>query len=117
MLKGEMYAMLETPPNNKLFDTGHAISPVLKQQLKSNTTTPAPVFNFSISNEVARLFNQAAPIGETAPAAAAAAIPSALFPPTHASGQDIPIEHFCQQHQLNNDVLQKLTIDTRVLVN
>jgi hypothetical protein len=116
ILRGETYATLETPPNSRLFDTGRAISPVLKQHLKdnakANATAPAPVvasapvFNFSIGNEVARLFNPAAPIGETAPAAAAN--PSALLPSTRVPGQDIPIEDFCQQHQLDNNVLQKL---------
>jgi hypothetical protein len=113
ILRGETYATLETPPNSRLFDAGRTISPVLKQRLKNNTAAPAPapvvasapVFNFSIGNEVARLFNPGAPVGETAPAAA---IPSALLPSTRVPGQDIPIEDFYQQHQLDNDVLQKL---------
>ena len=38
----------------------------------------------------------------------AAAISLTLLPPTQVPGPDIPIEDFCQQHQLDNDVLQKL---------
>jgi hypothetical protein len=104
--------MLETPLNHKLFDLGQTLSPVLKQRLKVNKAVPtpavasAPIFNFSIGNEVAQLFNPGAPIRATAPAATA--IPSTLLPPTRVPGPDLPIADFCQQHQLDNDVLHKL---------
>jgi hypothetical protein len=113
ILKGETCATLETPPNHKLFDPRHAMSPVLKQRLKANKAdavpapvATAPIFNFSIGSEVARLFNPGAPIAETAPTAVA--VPSTLLPPTRVPGLDLPIVDFCQQHHLDNDILGKL---------
>lgn len=114
ILRGETYATLETPPNNKHFDAGQAISPVLKQRLKANAAAAAaapvvasaPVFNFSIGNEVARLFNPGAPVIERTPTAPAAAS-STLLPSNRVPGPDIPIDDFCQQHQLDNDIRQK----------
>ena len=93
-----------------------ALSPVLKHRLKTNAAAIAampatPIFNFSIGGEVAKLF---APLAMPAMAAAPAADtnPDAaslkLLPSTRSLGQDIPIEEFCQQHQLDNEVLQKL---------
>ena len=131
MLQGETSATLETPPNNNLFDMNCTLSPVLKQRLKANATanaaaiaaTPiAPVFNFSIGGEVAKLFAPlatsampAAPIADTNTNTAS----SKLLPSTRSLGQDIPIAEFCRQHQLDDEVLQKLQANcfknTRIL--
>jgi hypothetical protein len=66
-MKGEDHASLEKPPNHRLFDAEHiAMSPVLKRRLDAQKATAvaaapaaAPVFNFTIGNDLANLLHPA----------------------------------------------------------
>ncbi|KAG2344341.1 hypothetical protein BDR05DRAFT_1018672 [Suillus weaverae] len=71
MLKDDRTATLEKPPHHKLFDV-RKISPVLQRRKDSqNTQVPspsAPVFNFTIGNEVLDIFRPQLPAVAAAPA-------------------------------------------------
>jgi hypothetical protein len=66
-MKEDNSATLHKPPNHRLFDTsGPAISPVLQKQIAAqkaaSVVSSAPVFNFTLRNEVIDLFQPHVPI-------------------------------------------------------
>ncbi|KAH7907681.1 hypothetical protein BJ138DRAFT_1014114, partial [Hygrophoropsis aurantiaca] len=118
MLKGDDAATLHKPPNHKLFDLSAVapLSPVLQRRLdaqaaKTSAPIPAPVFNFTIGNEVLNLLRPP----QLQPAAPAIANPNApadilcltLLPPSRDAGPDMPLEKFCTEYDLDQSVYEK----------
>jgi hypothetical protein len=119
-LKGEAHATLEKPPNHKLFDGSQQLSPVLQRRLdaqnaKSNAPNApsAPVFNFTIGNELVDLFrpSRPAPAPQHAPAAPLAPAYDLQCPTLlHSSrspGIDMPLTEFCMVYDLGPGLLEK----------
>ncbi|KAG2063051.1 hypothetical protein BDR04DRAFT_1164312 [Suillus decipiens] len=114
MLKDDGTATLEKPPHHKLFDV-RKISPVLQRRLDSqNTKTPstsAPVFNFTIANEALDIFRPQLPAVAATPAVftSHSSDPSCttLLHPSRARGKDIPLDEFCTEYDLGNDIHTK----------
>jgi hypothetical protein len=113
------HAMLEKPPNHCLFDVKRSsLSPVLQRHLDmqskgSTSTTYAPVFNFTIGNELTSLFRPQIPQPastlpcESAPGPAPFTENAMLIPSGHAMGPDMPIIHFCLAYQLDDSIAEK----------
>ncbi|KAG1908351.1 uncharacterized protein F5891DRAFT_1179875 [Suillus fuscotomentosus] len=117
MLKDDGMATVNKPPHHKLFDSRpSAISPVLQRWLNTQNTksssSSAPVFSFTIGNEVIDFFHPQVPAIPTIPLAAAAA-PSnptctSLLHPSHMQGTDMPLNKFCEEYDLGNTIHAKL---------
>jgi hypothetical protein len=126
-LKGEECASLQKPPNHKLFDGPPQLSPVLQRRLdaqnaKSNAPNApsAPVFNFTIGNELVDLFRPSrpapAPQHPLAPQPVPAAPPAptaydlqcpTLLHPSRSPGIDMPLTEFCMVYDLGPSLLEK----------
>ncbi|KAG2109730.1 uncharacterized protein F5147DRAFT_611886 [Suillus discolor] len=117
MLKDDGMATVNKPPHHKLFNSRpSAISPVLQRWLDTQNTksssSSAPVFNFTIRNEVIDFFRPQVPAIPTIPLAAAAA-PSDptctyLLHPSRMQGTDMPLNKFCEEYDLGNTIHAKL---------
>ncbi|KAG1888895.1 uncharacterized protein F5891DRAFT_1199126 [Suillus fuscotomentosus] len=117
MLKDDGMATVNKPPHHKLFDSRpSAISPVLQRRLDTQNTksssSSAPVFNFTIGNEVINFFRPQVPAIPVIPLAAAAA-PSdptctSLLHPSRMQGTDMPLNKFCEEYDLGNTIHAKL---------
>ncbi|KAG2154806.1 hypothetical protein DEU56DRAFT_751437 [Suillus clintonianus] len=117
MLKDDGTATLEKPPHHKLFDV-RKISPVLQRRLDSqNTKVPSPstpVFNFTIGNEVLDIFRPQLPAVAVAPALSSTLHSSdsactTFLHPSRAQGRDIPLDEFCTEYDLGNNIHVKFT--------
>lgn len=104
---------MEKPPNHKLFDEqSKVLSPILQWHLNSQSmksVTAAPVFNFSIENEVLGLFRHIS----GAPAATQTHegpydLGDQLLPSTCAPGPNMPLDKFCTAYHLSANILAKL---------
>ncbi|KAG6834876.1 hypothetical protein H0H93_006765 [Arthromyces matolae] len=127
MLKGDVCATIDRPPNHHLFDaSANTESPVLQRrreaQQKEETTTQN--FTFSIGDDIRDLAKQifpslapvpqpAAPLDPAPPAPPATAekydfnCPT-LLQPARKPGLDMNLEQFCTCFDLDNDILTKL---------
>ena len=95
--------MLEKPPNNKLFDDPGKparVSPVLQKRLDTQAaksalpSAAAPIFNFTIGNEITGLFHPLqAPVQLYAQASDLAS--DHLLPANHTVGIEMPLAQFC----------------------
>ncbi|KAG2152702.1 hypothetical protein DEU56DRAFT_752017 [Suillus clintonianus] len=115
MLKDDGTATLEKPPHHKLFDV-RKISPVLQRRLDSQNTKvsspSAPVFNFTIGNEVLDIFRPWLPAAAVAPALSSTSHSSdsactTLLHPSRAQGRGIPLDEFCTEYDLGNNIHAK----------
>jgi hypothetical protein len=97
------------------------LSPVLQRRLDAQNAkaapNSAPVFNFTIGNEVVELFRPPAPPQAIVPPNPALphvpvtydlACPTLLHP-SRMPGDDMPLAQFCAQYDLGPNVLNKLT--------
>lgn len=114
-LKGDGIATVVKPPHHKLFDSrASAISPVLQRWLDTQNTKSspsAPVFNFTIGNEVVDFFRPQVPVITAMPLAVAPA-PSdptctSLLHPSCMQGMDMPLNEFCAKYDLGNAIHAK----------
>jgi hypothetical protein len=116
-LKGEEHATLQKPPNHKLFDaTKKAISPVLQRRMANQNaaagSSSAPVFNFTLGNDLLNILRPPNPAQE-APAPVRAqnntnTINSdLLLQPSRAPGPDLPIAQFCAEYGLSSQTAEK----------
>ncbi|KAG0701706.1 hypothetical protein DFH29DRAFT_875725 [Suillus ampliporus] len=96
---------------------GHLRYPVLQQWIDAQnakvSSTPAPVFNFTIRNEILGLFRPEGSMASTIPAAAASNTPSdpactTLLHPSCTQGRDIPLNMFCVEYDLGDNIRSKL---------
>ncbi|KAG2069511.1 hypothetical protein BDR04DRAFT_1156536 [Suillus decipiens] len=116
LLKDDGMTTVDKPPHHKLFNShASAISPVLQWWLNNQNTklssSSAPVFNFTIRNEVVNFFHPQVPAIPTMPLAAAPA-PSdltctSLLHPSHMQGMDMPLNKFCAKYDLGNTIHAK----------
>ncbi|KAF8840844.1 hypothetical protein BDN67DRAFT_902673, partial [Paxillus ammoniavirescens] len=117
LLKNDIaVATMEKPPHNKLFDEQKkaTLSPVLQRRLDlqaAKSAPPlAPVFNFTIGNELLGLI---CPPQQQATAAVAAQpqitsdLGDRLLPSTRTPGDDISLSQFCMIYDLSQDILTK----------
>jgi hypothetical protein len=115
-LKGKECATLNKPPNHKLFDNAQApLSPVLQRHLDTQkvnaSTANAPVFNFTLGNDLIGLFRPlvAPEPAERIPENIARTQPClTLVDPSCSPGQDMPINQFCQKYDLGANILKRL---------
>ncbi|KAN0078449.1 hypothetical protein V8E55_010506 [Tylopilus felleus] len=96
----DCWASALKPPNHKLFD---------EQSKSMKSVTAAPVFNFSIGNEVLGLFRHIS----GAPAAAQTHegpydLGDQLLPSTRAPGPNMPLDKFCTAYHLSANILAKI---------
>ncbi|KAG2741733.1 hypothetical protein P692DRAFT_20879807 [Suillus brevipes Sb2] len=114
-LKGDGIATVVKPPHHKLFDSrASAISPVLQRRLDAQNTKSspsAPVFNFTIRNEVVNFCCPQVPVIPAMPLAVAPA-PSdptctSLLHPSCMQGIDMPLNEFCANYDLGNTIHAK----------
>ena len=136
-MKGEDHALLEKPPNHRLFDAEHiAMSPVLKRRLDAQKATAvaaapvaAPVFNFTIGNDLVDLLRPAVrervqdpPSYRAVDAPTLLPVPvPALVPASYnlqhptllqhgrIAGPDMTIRDFCTLYDLTDVVHNKFT--------
>jgi hypothetical protein len=114
-MKGDSSATLTKPPNHRLFDPKRASSPVLQRRLDAqtakatNTAPPAPVFNFSIGNEVLDFLRPPPAFAPPAPAAIPSSGQNCLLPPSCAPGKNMSLTQFCANYNLDTGILDKLS--------
>ena len=131
-MKGDEHATLERPPNHRLFDAEHiAMSPVLKRRLEAQKAATvaaapvaAPVFNFTIGNDLVELLCPAmCDRVQDPPSYRAVDVPANLAPvpapynlqhPTllqhsRIAGPDMTIREFCTLYDLTDAVHDKFT--------
>ncbi|TFY52052.1 hypothetical protein EVG20_g10727 [Dentipellis fragilis] len=115
MLKGDAVATIERPPRHKLFDIGNIglTSPVLAHCMEAQQgkgASAAPVFNFSIGNEVLGLFclNQDLSTNCTA-TAPNLDVSDSLIPLSRVLGADMSLADFCIAFDLSDAILEKFT--------
>ena len=110
-------AIVDKPPNHCLFHVKKlSLSPVLPRHLdmQSKVSAPtqasAPVFNFTIGNELASLFHPQVTL-PVPPATQSISAPfeenGLLIPSGHATGPDMPIIYFCLAYQLDDSIAKK----------
>ncbi|KAG0696077.1 hypothetical protein DFH29DRAFT_813490, partial [Suillus ampliporus] len=115
MCKDTSEAMLEKPPNHRLFDAkATAISPVLQRRADAQSKTASTSFstlviNFSFGNEFASFLkmNHAAlnvPATNIGPAPDST---SSLLPPSSKPGNDMSIMSFCGLYKLDDTIAEK----------
>jgi hypothetical protein len=119
-MKEDGSATLRKPPNHRLFDiSGPAISPVLQKRIAAqkaaSTASSAPVFNFTLGNEVVELFRPRVPVPPNPIALQAPNIISqqhlqsdSLLHPSRMPGNDANLVEFCNQYNLSSNILTKL---------
>jgi hypothetical protein len=132
-MKGEDHASLEKPPNHSLFDAKHiAMSPVLKRRLNAQKAAAArvaaPVFNFTIRNDLVDLLHPVREQAQDPPSYRAVDAPALLPVPVpapvpasynlqhptllqhgHIAGPDMTIREFCTLYDLTDAVHHKFT--------
>jgi hypothetical protein len=115
-LKGDGIATVVKPPHHKLFDScASAISPVLQRRLDTQNTksslSSAPVFNFTIGNEVIDFFHPQVPMIPAMPLTVALApsdpICTSLLHPSCMQGTDMSLNKFCAEYDLGNTIHAK----------
>jgi hypothetical protein len=117
-LKGDEHASLQRPPNHKLFDTtAKPISPVLQRHMAAQNApsgSSAPVFNFTLGNEIINILRPPASQPIVAPVPPPANIAPNYEPPcllllhhSRVAGQDMPLSGFCAKYGLGLHTLKK----------
>lgn len=110
-------ATVDKPPNHRLFDAKKSsLSPVLQRHLdmqskaSASTQASAPIFNFTIGNELTSLFRPQVPL-PVPPTIQSVSAPfeenGLLIPSGHATGPDMPIICFCLAYQLDDSIAEK----------
>ena len=104
-------ATLEKPPYNKLFDKNNTwFSPVLQCCLDSQASKSAPsapIFDFTIGNEIAGLFHPLQPTVAQLPAVTDVNLSDHLLPSGHNIREDMGLADFCAIYQLSSNILTK----------
>jgi len=117
-LKGNEHASLQRPPNHKLFDTtAKPISTVLQRRMAAQNSpsgSSAPIFNFTLGNEIINILCPPAP-----QPVVALVLPPANITPNYepscplllhhscVAWQDMPLSEFCTKYGLGLHTLQK----------
>lgn len=127
-MKGEEHAVIDRPPNHRLFDPGlenSKLTPVLRKRLENNkalatnvATNAAPVINVTFGREFTDLIQgrdaaNAAPQNAPPPVYTDPPIPvqhhydltcPTLLQVNRRQGVDMPLDMFCQQYELDDGI-------------